>query len=704
MLGQAIADIDHANTQRLDGSAVHRLMKRFHALQPELSNVTLTSGGGQMLLSTLAEPGSVLPSVKEMPFFKELPEQLQPGEQLMLGRPIRSVMQGRWILPFRYHILQPDGRIRYSLVAAIPVEALQVFWQDAPIARRIVVGVIRDDGYVLTRYPPSLDGEVDLLYAKPRSGALITALRAASFPSSGYISGASSLDPRVLLQAYRRLRHFPATLFVTVDRAALYTVWWAKVRVSYLLLMLICGSSWWVYRHLARRQQVWLEKQLDAAQTANQLAYYDALTGLPNRTLLLNRLNQQLITARRTRQASAVMFLDLDNFKNINDARGHAVGDQVLRAVAQRLLKLLREGDTVARVGGDEFVLLVSGLSPDLHDAAEMALLVASKVRQTLEQPVVVDGVAYTANGSIGVTLFPKKGDTVDELLREADTAMYRAKNGGRNRIEFFEAEMKAEVEERYALEEDLAQALDRGELSMVIQPQSDPQGRVCGAEMLMRWHHPVRGAIPPSTFIALAEQSSLIYPLGDWVLAQGCAISEQLARAGRPLPLSINISPVQFRQADFVAKVKAQLAQRPTAGNQLIFEVTESLIIKDVENTVARMQELAELGIRFSIDDFGTGYSSLAYLKRLPLYELKIDRSFIRDTPGDADDVAIVRLILSTARHLRLRVVAEGVETHEQAAFLTSEGCDLLQGYLLCRPTPAADWLANQPTGASEA
>lgn len=428
-----------------------------------------------------------------------------------------------------------------------------------------------------------------------------------------------------------------------------------------------------------------------------RLAFFDVLTGLPNRRLLRDRLSILLATAQRTGIYSAVLFIDLDHFKNINDARGHATGDALLVEVAKRLSMILREVDTVARIGGDEFVVLIDHLDSVLENASRIALTVAEKIRNALATPFEIDGQIYSSACSIGVTLLPKATQTVDDLLRESDTAMYRAKGAGRNQIAFFEGEMQAEVEQRLILERDLSRALDLCELRMVMQAQVDQDGTPVGAELLMRWTKSNGEFVSPALFIPLAEETGLILKLGDWVLHQACEIVNQLRTHGWMFPVSVNVSPKQFRQHDFVEKVREILSSHHLSGKEFVFEVTEGLFISDMQETIARMNALAALGIRFSIDDFGTGYSSLFYLKRLPLYELKIDKSFVQDVPGDANDTAIVRMILSMAKHLGLRVVAEGVETLEQASYLTENSCDCMQGFLFSRPTSFQDWLGKQ-------
>ncbi|WP_338770455.1 EAL domain-containing protein [Massilia sp. METH4] len=438
------------------------------------------------------------------------------------------------------------------------------------------------------------------------------------------------------------------------------------------------------------------------ADAIHRLAFYDVLTGLPNRRLLMDRV-QQLLDAGPDAPHGAVMFIDLDHFKNVNDARGHATGDLLLCAAGQRLARLAGPGDTVARLGGDEFVVLLTGLGGSADDAANTALAMAARIRAAFAQPFDIGGQSYPSSASIGVALLPRAGQTVDDLLREADIAMYRAKAGGRDGVALFEDTMRAEVENRLTIERHLGQALENGELQMHVQLQVDCAARPVGAELLMRWRRADGTAVPPDVFIPAAEASGLIVKLGYWALRQACLAWLRLEAAGHALPLSVNVSPSQFRDPDFVARVRAILLETGAPASQLIFEVTEGLLIENLDDTIARMHELAQLGIRFSIDDFGTGYSNLAYLKRMPLYELKIDRSFIHDTPGDANGTAIVQSILAMAAHLGLRVVAEGVETRDQAAFLAAHGGPGMQGYLFARPMPLADMLALLERGVRE-
>ena len=431
-----------------------------------------------------------------------------------------------------------------------------------------------------------------------------------------------------------------------------------------------------------------------AAQEIERLAFYDALTGLPNRRLLLDRLQRSVATCQRSRQLGALLFIDLDNFKDLNDTLGHDTGDQLLSQVAQRLVACVRQSDTVARFGGDEFVVMLDSLAPDLPDAAAQAETVAEKLLASLNQPFELGGGQHYSTPSIGITLFGEQRLTVDELLKRADLAMYQAKAAGRNTQRFFDPDMQAAVNARSHLEADLRQGLAKNELLVHYQPIVDHHARLLGAEALVRWRHPQRGMVSPGDFIPLAEQTGLILPLGRYVLQTACQQLHSWSQhpATAHLFVSVNVSARQFRQPGFVAEVLQTLRQHHADPHKLKLELTESLLLGDIEDTIARMEQLRKEGVGFALDDFGTGYSSLSYLKRLPLAQIKIDQGFVRDVLSDPNDAAIVRTILALAKSLDLEVVAEGVETTGQLSFLRLHGCEGYQGYLFGRPGPAED------------
>lgn len=439
-----------------------------------------------------------------------------------------------------------------------------------------------------------------------------------------------------------------------------------------------------------------LRERRRAEAELERLAFHDPVTNLPNRSLLQDRLSMALATARRERQLGALLFVDLDHFKLINDLHGHSQGDALLVAVADRLLASLREEDTVARLGGDEFVVLCARLGSDVVAAARRARLLADKLVVELVRPMQVRGHSHSLTASIGITLFPKALETGEDLLREADTAMYRAKAAGRNSVALFDPQMQKVLRDRDALERDLKEAIAQQQFAVHLQPQIDQSGAICGAEALLRWQHPRRGNVPPVTFIRVAEDCGLIVPLGEFVLTTVCGWLARCAAEGKPLHIAVNVSVRQFHEADFLERVEQILQETGADPLHLTLELTESLLIDDAEASMAIMSALAKLGVRFSIDDFGIGYSSLSYLRRLPLRELKIDKSFVQDICDDPDDAALVQTILAMASHLRLTVVAEGVETQAQRELLQSWGCHRLQGYLVGRPTAGEGWIAR--------
>ncbi|MDO8208728.1 MAG: EAL domain-containing protein [Gallionella sp.] len=422
----------------------------------------------------------------------------------------------------------------------------------------------------------------------------------------------------------------------------------------------------------------------------NELAYYDQLTGLPNRTLLMERL-RQAITDSHSGGYSALIFIDLDNFKTINDTLGHHVGDLLLKQVAQRLTGCVRADDTVGRLGGDEFVVVLSCLSHSRISAAAQTEVVGNTVLSTLNQKYHLDDVEFHNTPSIGATLFMGPHTSIDNLMKQADLAMYRSKEAGRNAIHFFDPDMESAVMERATLENDLRRAVDEKQFLLHYQPQIEGEDRLTGAEVLVRWQHPKRGMLMPGEFIQLAEDTKLIMPLGNWVMETACA---QLAMwATRPemahLTLAVNVSAHQFHQNDFVEQALAVLGKTGANPQRLKLELTESLLVSNVDKIIEKMSALKACGVGFSLDDFGTGYSSLSYLKRLPLDQLKIDRSFVSDVLSDPNDAAIANTIIALANSLGMGVIAEGVETVSQRDFLADAGCNNYQGYFFSRPLP---------------
>jgi diguanylate cyclase (GGDEF)-like protein len=428
------------------------------------------------------------------------------------------------------------------------------------------------------------------------------------------------------------------------------------------------------------------------------LAGQDVLTLLPNRRELMERLKMALSTTARNGKCGALLLIDLDHFKNINDTRGHIVGDLLLKEVAQRLIASVREGDTVARIGGDEFMIMLENLDGDLTSAARQAEMVSEKILVRIRQQYILGSSELGhSTASIGVALFSPGEHSTEELIKQADVAMYQAKDAGRNTARFYDAEMQARLVDRAAMEEDLCQALALEQFVLHYQPQVDSAGQVQGAEVLLRWLHPQRGLIAPGQFIPLAEEVGLIADLGSWVMETTCL---QLASwAVQPtlsgLTLSVNVSSHQFRQADFVERVTQILMLTGANPKRLRLELTESIMVREVDHVVAKMSALRSRGVGFSLDDFGTGYSSLAYLKRMPIDQLKIDQGFVRDILTDHNDAAIAKMVVALADSMGLSVIAEGVETEAQRDCLAALGCHEYQGYLFGRPVPLKDFEA---------
>ncbi|MES2950803.1 MAG: EAL domain-containing protein [Pseudomonadota bacterium] len=443
-----------------------------------------------------------------------------------------------------------------------------------------------------------------------------------------------------------------------------------------------------------------LAEQVEAAKVKlDHLAHHDGLTDLPNRMLLQDRLGQAIETARRQGGKLAVLFMDLDRFKHINDSLGHGVGDQLLQSVAQRLVACMRQSDTVSRQGGDEFVVLLPAVE-HVEDAAQSA----QKILAALALPHAIDGHDLHVSVSIGISVFPDDGDVVDTLLKCADTAMYHAKENGRNNFKFFEQEMNTRAVERQSIESSLRQALERQEFVLHYQPKiALHSGAIVGVEALIRWQHPERGLLHPMDFVSIAEDCGLIRPIGRWVLREACQQAQAWQQAGlAPITVAVNASAIEFRADNFLGNLRATLDETCLEPQYLEIEVTESVLIRDAESAESVLHGIAELGVKLAIDDFGTGYSSLSYLKRFPIDTLKIDKSFVHQMTSNADDASIVNAVISMGKSLRQRIVAEGVETPEQHASLLALHCDEGQGYYFGYPVGAAAITTLLQTGVS--
>ncbi|MEW6676969.1 MAG: EAL domain-containing protein [Pseudomonadota bacterium] len=510
---------------------------------------------------------------------------------------------------------------------------------------------------------------------------------------TGYCADEAIGQTPALLKSGRHDKDFYETLWHTLksQRSWQGEIWNRRkngeVYPQWLTITAVCGEDGQVCHYVGTFLDISQRKQAEAQ--IEYMALYDPLTALPNRRLLLERLGQALVSRSRASRYGALLFIDLDNFKTLNDTQGHDMGDQLLVQVAKRLKACVREQDTVARLGGDEFIVMLEDLGEEPEQAAVLAEVVGEKILATLAQPYSLSHKDHHNSASIGITLFHNHDHTVEELLKRADMAMYQAKSAGRNGLHFFDPAMQAAVEARAALEAELRGALKRREFQLYYQPQVDSQGRILGAEALVRWQHPHQGLLSPGAFIPVAESSGLILPLGQQVMEIACT---QLALwqahpATAHLSLAVNVSARQFRQGDFVERVQGALRHSGANPAGLKLEITESMMLDSLDTVIEKMQALKALGVSFSLDDFGTGYSSLAYLKRLPLDQIKIDQSFVREALHSSNDATITRTVLALGETFGLSVIAEGVETADQHRFLESHGCKAFQGYLFGRP-----------------
>lgn len=821
----ALAQELRVESAEIDLVHTHQLLKRFLQANPDLLTVNINLPDGQILLSTLALPGAVLPSQAKVPSFIAGRDELLKGASFNIGRPTYGPLAKGWIIPLRYAVRSKKGELLYVLVGVLPLSTQQSLWRDLLLPGNTALGLLRDDSYLISRYPDAGKTNFDELYGKPRDGILVEHLNNASFPARGSIEGFNSAAKKDFLFSYRRLENYPVTLFVATPISNVYLKWWQQVQATYLLLLFFILSIYAVYRWTTGNQLAWesereqhekkfreiydglleseerfrrvaseapfpmmihaedgevldinkawseatgytladipritnwlkyaygekmqvmqrnveklysithridqgervirckdgsfrtwyfsaapvgrlpdgrryvvsmaqdVSEQKAAQEQIEFLAFHDALTKLPNRLLAKDHLQQAILVAQREKSMVALMFIDLDNFKTINDSLGHHVGDELLKGVAVRLREYLRDTDTLSRQGGDEFLIVLNGVRD-----IEAINNIAEKILIRLAEPFAIDQHELAISLSIGVAVYPNDGDDFDTLLKKSDTAMYQAKESGRNTYRFHTEQMNIDAVEHLRMRNGLRRALEQGEFVLHYQPQiSLATGAVIGAEALIRWNHPELGMVSPARFISIAEDSGLIVPIGDWVLREACMQAVTWRKAGLPeLLMAVNLSAVQFKRGDVEKSVQQALEFSGLSPALLELELTESILIKDTDKVLATVRRLKSLGVKFSIDDFGTGYSSLSYLKQFNVDKLKIDQSFVRDMAEDPNDAAIVKAIIQMARSLNLATIAEGVEDERQLTLLRSQQCDEVQGYYFARPMAAAEF-----------
>jgi len=507
-------------------------------------------------------------------------------------------------------------------------------------------------------------------------------------------------NPR-LLQSGRHDAAFYAALWQSLHNTGSWAneIWnrrkSGEIYPAFMSITTVKDHAGAITNYVATFNDITLSKA--AAEEIERLAFFDPLTGLPNRRLLQDRLKPALAASQRHDKHGALLFLDLDNFKTLNDSVGHDMGDTLLQQVANRILESVRAADTVARLGGDEFVVMLEDLSENTFEAIAQTQTIANKILSVLNKPFQLGSHEYQNTSSIGATLFKGHEQSIDELMKQADIAMYQAKAAGHNTLRFFAPQMQANITARVAMETDLRLGIAESQFKVYYQAQVAQNGVILGAEALIRWSHPLRGLVSPTEFIALAEGNGLILPIGKWVLDTACIQIKawEYHNHTRHLQLAVNVSARQFRQPDFVEQVQQIILQRAINPNRLKLELTETMVLDDIEDTVLKMYALRAIGVRFSMDDFGTGYSSLSSLKKLPIDQLKIDQSFVQDIAIDPDDTVIVQTIIAMANQLGMEVIAEGVETEQQRLFLEQHGCLIYQGYLFSKPVPVAEFEA---------
>ena len=622
---------------------------------------------------------------------------LHPDDVARVEEILQQALHGGRSYDCEHRVVWPDGSMRHIHGRG------EVIFDDAGRAVRMT-GTVQDiTGFKQAEQDmriaaTAFESQEGIMIAD-RDGRIVR-VNGAFTRVTGYSAEEAIGQTPAMLQSGRQDKAFYRSMWDSIVRARFWQgeVWNRRkngeIYPEWLTITAVTDADEQVTHYVAVFSDITLRKRNEGE--IHNLAFFDPLTQLPNRRLLMDRLSHALVCGARSVENGALLYIDLDNFKIINDTQGHAVGDLLLIESARRLRGCLREGDTVARLGGDEFVVILEGLNAEAEQAAIEAEAVGQKIRASLNEPYLLNGVEYHSSCSIGIGLFHDHEVTVDELLKRADMAMYEAKNSGRDMLRFFDPVMQTRVEERSMLEADLRRAITgQDQFLLYYQVQVDLAGGWVGAEALVRWRHPERGLVSPVDFIPLAEESGLILPLGHWVLTAAC---RQLADwAMRPetahLTLAVNISAKQFRLPTFVEMVCALVDEFGVNPENLKLEITESMLLDDVDDIVAKMMALKERGIAFSLDDFGTGYSSLSYLKRLPLCQLKIDQSFVNDVLDDPNDAAIIKAIIALAQSMNLAVIAEGVETEAQRMFLELNGCHAFQGYLFSRPIPVAEF-----------
>ena len=663
---------------------LHALLKSQANIMPAVPAIRVIDSRGNNLYSSLDTNSHI--NISDRMYFQRQRADSTAG--LVISAPLIARTTGKWSFVLSRRLNFKDGNFAGIVLVVLNLEYFQHLYHALNLGPHGLVALFDSDSHLAARYPPSEKdmGKIADLNAKTYLDKGIT---------HAVYNAKSALDgiPRVF--AFRKVGNLPLIVFAGIADEDYLAAWhrhiWQSSIGAMIFSFVVIG-----FVLLQRRAEDALRKSDIKSRSDDEqiayLAFYDQLTGLPNRRLLSDRLHQALAASARSGKTGALLFIDLDNFKSLIDTLGYDMADLMLQQTARRLEACVRKSDSVAHIDGDEFVVMLEDLSAIPIKAAAQAEAVGEKILASLSQPYQLDTHhEHHSTASVGVTLFNGGQLTTDELLKQADIAMFQAKKAGRNTLRFFDPQMQASITARFSLEGELRKALELQQFHLYYQVQVDSSHHPLGAEALIRWIHPLRGLVPPDQFIPLAEETGLILPIGHWVLETACAqlkVWEQNALT-RDLVLAVNVSARQFHQTDFVAQVQAVVQHHAINPKLLKLELTEGMLIENIEETIATMGALNKVGVKLSLDDFGTGYSSLQYLKRLPIDQLKIDQSFVRDITTDKDDMAIVHTIIAMAQSLDMHVIAEGVETEEQRQLLLDNGCIHYQGYLFGRPVP---------------
>jgi diguanylate cyclase (GGDEF)-like protein len=717
------------------GREVHLLLKEKMSGTPQLDAVNVTSGNGRMINFSRYWPVPEI-DVTDRDYYQAMTA--DPNLKTFVSQPVENRATGAWTIFLVHRVDGAKGEPIGFVVGAISLTYFEDFYQAISTDKGTSIALQKMSGHMLVRFPPT--DTVGKVFSNQK--------RLMPDGVSGTLRELSPIDGQMRLKAAHALADYPVFALATKTEEAALANWRTMARLMSLgalgCAMAIAAAGFafgrqWLNKMRLADSQAELgrhEERAAAMRAAAQVAQaaalrvahaaeHDFLTGLPNRMLLTDRVGQAIALARRHKKHVAVLFLDLDGFKHINDSLGHGVGDKLLQSIAKRLAACVRSSDTVCRQGGDEFVVLlteveqsedaataasriaraVSGShSIDQNDTHVDVAIAAGRMLQAVAEPHSIDRHELHVTASIGVSVYPEDGLDAETLIKNADTAMYQAKENGRQSYRFFEPDMNVRAVERQSIEEDLRRALERREFALHYQPIIDLRtGAITGAEALIRWMHPTRGLVPPLQFIPVAEDCALIVPIDAWVLREACTQARAWLDAGLPpITMAVNASAIELRSETFLENLFATLHETGLEPTSLVLEVTESVLMKHAEVATSILRALREKGVKVAIDDFGTGYSSLGYLRKFPLDALKIDQSFVRQIDTAGEDTAIVSAVIGMARSLKLRVIAEGVETLEELKFLRAHDCDAAQGYYYSRPVVPQEFARLLETGIS--